>query len=105
MADLKILGGVVLVIILVGVFFLVSQQSDRFGSLTGQTAQGNCADSDGKNIFTKGITFAIAEGKSKTHADYCPTKDSVMEGLCVNGIFNSEQKACAKGCDGGACLK
>ena len=104
--DMRLVGKVILIIALVGVFFLVSQQADRFGSLTGQTAQyGNCADSDGKDTFTKGVTFAIADGSSKSHTDYCPTKDSVMEGLCANGKFNSEQKQCPKGCADGACLK
>ena len=104
--DMRLVGKVILIIALVGVFFLVSQQADRFGSLTGKTAQdGNCADSDGNDIFARGVTFAIADGSSKSHTDYCSTRDSVMEGLCANGKFNSEQKACAKGCASGACLK
>ena len=101
-------GAIVLVVAIVAIYFFLPKGNfglgtDKMPALTGATSYDMCADSDGTNSFTKGVTLSLADKKS--HTDYCVTANSVMEGSCNGDNLRKEQVQCGKSCVDGACLK
>ncbi|MDD5469881.1 MAG: DUF4215 domain-containing protein, partial [Candidatus Peribacteraceae bacterium] len=69
-----------------------------------------CTDSDGSDIYTKGTTSGIRQGRLVRHTDSCFNRNMVLEGYCradpITGRMQLETgtEFCEDGCLDGACV-
>jgi len=69
-------------------------------------AKQQCTDSDGKDIYTKGIAKSITGGQSIEITDYCSDESHVNEGVCQgDGTVGTINYLCENGCREGVCSK
>ena len=66
----------------------------------------SCKDTDGYDVYTKGIVTSTDETGEKTFTDKCKTLYFLEEQICRNTKHETRQKYCYKGiCENGVCTK